>query len=126
MREKLTAERLKNVVTLLDEALLTIEGNLEDERFDPMAAREVTVKVKIQRDKKDPGLVDVVCSAKLKLPDRLGKVNHGVIRDGEILLERYPEDGSLFDNLEGAKKPVMFSSLKNEDLKETQHAERSA
>lgn len=96
MRVKLSAKELDSVQMLLDEAILTIEGNMGDERFDPMAAREVTVKVKIQRDKKDPELIDVVASSKLKLPDRLGKVSHAVMLNDELVLERYPEQENMF------------------------------
>lgn len=96
MRALMRCAQMKQLHELVDEAMLTIESNLEDERFDPSAPREVILKIRIEPEKRDPTQAKVVYSAKIKLPERKGKMDWVVVKDHSLFLEHYAEDVPLF------------------------------
>lgn len=96
MRQPMKTANLAKLAELIDESLLTIETNLEDERFDQFGTREVKATIKITPTKQDPNDVEIIYSVETKLPKRLARLDHGALRDGCLVVDHFPEDVAMF------------------------------
>lgn len=98
MRKPFTAANVPEIDKHLQERLRQVEDNFGDDKAYPSSEkREILLRIVFMPNKKVEGDVDIAVFSDVKLPKRRGNPTAGVLRNGKILLEDFPEEQPLFD-----------------------------
>lgn len=90
------AENLPQLDEMLREGMAEIEANLLDNSYPLLGPRELILRIRVERPKRDPDEIETAVFKEVKVPKRQGKAIKTVLRQKRILVEKTEEDQPLF------------------------------